>query len=241
MLLGQSLAIVTGTDCPIGAEVARLLAEAGADVVSVAATGAGSPAGDGNGRHVTVAYDPADAAASARANGEIAATMGREPDILVNLTGFRRAPYRPIWEMPVEAYDVEFDGGLRSAFLFMKQFMPGMVARARGRIVNVGRIDGHRGAEGQSVAGGLGWALRGLTRSAALEAGEFGVTVNLVACGALEGEAVLPRTRDALSVEPALRRRTTARDIASAVTFLASDMGRSITGQELVVDGGTIV
>ena len=243
MLLAQSLAVVTGVDCAIGDAVACSLVEAGADTVLVSAQGPESELTvDHEGhRRINLSYDPADAAATVRATERIVSVMGREPSILVNLTGFSRGPYRPLWEMPIDSYDAEFAGGLRASFLFMKQFMPGMVTNGDGRVINVGRVDGHRGAEGQSVAGSLGWALRGLTRSAALEAGEFGVTVNLVACGPLAAEVMPQKTRDAIAVGPALRRCVTGLDVASAVIFLASGMGQSMTGQELVIDGGIIV
>jgi 3-oxoacyl-[acyl-carrier protein] reductase len=97
--------------------------------------------------------------------------------------------------------------------------------------------------------------LRGLTKSAALEAGPHGITVNCVCPGMVEGErfdrvrgdmadrlGITPdAARDRMAAEYALRRISTAEDIAGAVLFLLGDHARQITGQDLAVDGGWVI
>jgi 3-oxoacyl-[acyl-carrier protein] reductase len=83
-----------------------------------------------------------------------------------------------------------------------------------------------------------------LTKSAALEAGPFGITVNCVSPGLVEGPRLDEMGAEAAShvVENlALRRVTTPADIANMVCFLAGEGGRQVTGQDLVVDGGSLI
>ena len=96
------------------------------------------------------------------------------------------------------------------------------------------------------------WAVRGITRTVALEAGPQGINVNVVCPGIVETprleklceEKALVRgwTREEVYEEyvqdMALRRVTTPQDVANAVLFLASEDSRNMTGQEITVDGG---
>jgi 3-oxoacyl-[acyl-carrier protein] reductase len=102
--------------------------------------------------------------------------------------------------------------------------------------------------------GAAKWGLRGLTRSVALEAGPFNITVNSVSPGAVIGERfrrTIADTAAARGVAPdavmaertaetALGRFPEASDVAEAVLFLVSDAARNITGQDLAVDAGTL-
>jgi 3-hydroxybutyrate dehydrogenase/3-oxoacyl-[acyl-carrier protein] reductase len=124
-------------------------------------------------------------------------------------------------------------------------------------VINIGGTHGMRGRAGRAGYATSKWALRGLTRSAALEVGSHGVTANVVAPGAIavermrnrwaaqaeaEGiseEMVLDRYVQAMGM--ALRRPNETADVVATVRFLAGEGGRNITGQEIVVDGGVIV
>jgi 3-oxoacyl-[acyl-carrier protein] reductase len=99
------------------------------------------------------------------------------------------------------------------------------------------------------------WGLRGLTKSAALEAGKYNININAVCPGMVEGarfdgvSADIARRRNIsaeaakqdMAAEYALGRISTAEDVAAAVVFLASDVSRQITGQDLAVDGGWVI
>jgi 3-oxoacyl-[acyl-carrier protein] reductase len=137
----------------------------------------------------------------------------------------------------------------------MRAVMPGMIARGYGRIVNIGGTFGLRGRAGRAAYSASKWALRGLTKSAALEAGPHGITVNCVCPGMVEGERfdrvrtdmaarlrITPdQARDKMAEEYALRRISTDEDVAGAVMFLLSDHARQITGQDIAVDGGWVI
>ena len=176
-------------------------------------------------------------------------------DVLVNVAGVSGPLRKTLWEHTEDDFDAVMDVNVRGLFLVMKHVLPVMVARRSGRVVNIGGTYGTTGKDFRSIYSASKWALRGLTRSAALEAGPHGVGVNLVCPGSVEGprfESVLEATAGRLDRTPeevrafyegncALRRISTDEDIADAVLFMASDRARNITGQELVVDAGSVL
>jgi NAD(P)-dependent dehydrogenase (short-subunit alcohol dehydrogenase family) len=128
-----------------------------------------------------------------------------------------------------------------------------MVDRRSGKIVNVGGTFGMRGRAGRMAYSASKWGLRGITKSTALEAGPYNINVNCVAPGMVDGPRfrtkVMPGVAKAKGIseeaavadhaaEYALRRISTAQDVANACLFLASDVSRQITGIDMPVDGG---
>jgi 3-oxoacyl-[acyl-carrier protein] reductase len=127
-----------------------------------------------------------------------------------------------------------------------------MIERRQGKIVNIAGTSGLRGYRNRVSYSASKWAVRGITRTIALEAGPYGINVNCVAPGPIFGDRMdrIIRAKaqklgksyeqvfaDYLS-EQALKRFTSAVDVAYACVFLASDDARQITGQCLTVDGG---
>ncbi|MCE2947908.1 MAG: SDR family NAD(P)-dependent oxidoreductase [bacterium] len=176
-------------------------------------------------------------------------------DVLVNVAGVSGPLRKTLWEHTEDDYDAVMDVNVRGLFLTMKHVLPAMVARRSGRVVNIGGTYGTTGKDYRSIYSASKWALRGLTKSAALEAGPHGVGVNLVCPGSVEGprfEGVLEATAGRVGRTPeevrafyegncALRRISTDEDIADAVLFMAGERSRNITGQELVVDAGSVL
>ncbi|MBC7156332.1 MAG: SDR family oxidoreductase, partial [Rhodobacteraceae bacterium] len=123
------------------------------------------------------------------------------------------------------------------------------------KIVNIGGTFGLRGRAGRVAYSASKWGLRGLTKSFALELGPHNINVNCVCPGMVEGERFdavcadmaarlgigVEQARARHAEDYALRRVSTAQDVAEAVLFLASDRARQITGQDLAVDGGWVV
>jgi NAD(P)-dependent dehydrogenase (short-subunit alcohol dehydrogenase family) len=157
----------------------------------------------------------------------------------------------------VDTTPEEFDDIVRlnmnGCFHMIRAVLPGMIARRGGKIVNVGGTFGMRGRAGRMAYSASKWGLRGITKSFALEVGPFGINVNTVAPGMVDG----PRFRDKVCAEMAsrlgitpdeaagrhaadyaLRRISSDTDIANACLFLSSDVSRQITGVDLPVDGG---
>jgi 3-hydroxybutyrate dehydrogenase/3-oxoacyl-[acyl-carrier protein] reductase len=114
-----------------------------------------------------------------------------------------------------------------------------------------------RGRAGRSPYSASKWGLRGLTHTAALEAGPHGVTVNFIAPGPIAIDRMRQNwraqaerdgvdeatalTRYMGNMRAALGRPSEAADIVAMVMFLIGPGGRNITGQDLVIDGGIIV
>jgi 3-oxoacyl-[acyl-carrier protein] reductase len=127
-----------------------------------------------------------------------------------------------------------------------------MIAQRYGKIVNISGTSGLRGYKYRAAYSSSKWALRGFTRTVALEVGPHNINVNAVHPGIVAGDRMdrlcrdkartrgwtEAQVRDEYVQEMALRRVTTADDVARAVLFLASDASRNMTGQSVTVDGG---
>ena len=182
-----------------------------------------------------------------------AAALGDGVDILVNVAGGSGPIGKTGWETTPEEFDQIVELNMKGCFNTMRAVLPGMIARKSGKIVNVGGTFGMRGRAGRMAYSASKWGLRGITKSFALEAGQYGINVNCVAPGMVDG----PRFRDKvcadmarkLNITPeaaaerhaadyALKRITNDTDVANACLFMASDVSRQITGVDLPVDGG---
>src|SRR2546427_5071231 len=180
------------------------------------------------------------------------ATFGGRIDILVNGAGVTGPIETPVWEIKNEDWDHVLAVNLRGTFLPTKHVLPTMIAQRYGKIINISGTSGLRGYKNRAAYSSSKWALRGFTRTVALEVGPYNVNVNALHPGIVAGDRMErlcrekarargsspERIHDEYVQEMALRRVTTARDIANAVVFLASDASRNMTGQSMTVDGG---
>ncbi len=136
-------------------------------------------------------------------------------------------------------------------FLGIKSVAPAMKDAGRGSIVNIASIDGLRGQNGVVAYASTKWAVRGITRVAAVELGRFGIRVNAVCPEAGSGEMMAPFIPDGIDVEkvashswPLLatqkerRIADRVRDVAKMALFLASDDSASCTASDFPVEGG---
>lgn len=181
--------------------------------------------------------------------------FGGRIDVLVNVAGVSGPFNKTLWEHSEDEYDGVMDVNVRGLWLTMKYVLPVMIRQKDGSIVHIGGTYGFTGKDYRSIYSTSKWALRGLTKSAALEAGPHGIRVNVVCPGSVEGprfENVLNATAARLSRtydevrgiyegNCAMRRISTDEDIAAATVFMASDRARNITGQELIVDAGSVL
>lgn len=256
--LAGKVALVTGATGGLGRQLALALAEDGADVIVVGRdterAGATAEAIGKIGRKSLVCLaDVTNETQIGRAVETAMASFGRI-DILVCAAG-GTTPRKAIWDCQTTDYRACFDINVLGSLLAMKTIIPVMMAQKSGRIINIGGTYGYKGVAGSALYSAAKWALRGLTKSAALEVGASNITVNLVSPGGIEGEKLTRQfenaaARDGITYDDvyrrfvsqtALGRLSSGDDIANAVLFLASEGGRMVTGQDIIIDGGTIV
>lgn len=252
--------VVTGPGKGMGPGIAATLAEHGADLLLVGRdVGAVETVQDDLGRFERrIEFHPTDLSSEA----SIGLMARKAIDLfgdklfgLVNIAGLAGPTGRKLWQHTAADYDELFSVNVRGAFLLMRALMPALIDHRRGSIVHVGGTFGHKGVVDASIYGCTKWALRGLAKSAALEAGPFGVRVNIVAPGGVDGPRVQRQLAERAALDgttaeelyarfaagTALKRLNKDSDIAAAILFLMSEAARNITGQDLIVDGGTIV
>jgi len=256
-LAGQ-VVFATGATKGLGADVARWLALAGAKVAVVgrdadAAAQAAASIVQQGGQGIGLVADVTDAQALAAAAAQAADHFGSIHRLLC-CAGVG-SPRQTVWDSAEADYRACFDINVLGVMLAMRAVMPRLIAQREGRVVVIGGTYGHKGVPLAGLYAASKWAVRGLVKSAALEAGPHNVTVNTVAPGGIEGprltrlfqasadreglpyEAVLQR----FTSRAALGRLVSPQDIAQSVIHLFGEGGRLITGQDLVVDAGTLV
>ena len=160
-------------------------------------------------------------------------------DVMVNNAGITRDGL--VVRMKEADWDDVLDINLKGAFHCIKAASKIMLKQRCGRIINVTSVVGVSGNPGQAnyVASKAG--IIGLTKSVAKELASRNITVNAVAPGFIETDmtvSLADKAREAMVAQIPLGRAGTARDIAAAVMFLASDHAAYITGQVIHVNGG---
>ncbi|HWA87023.1 MAG TPA: glucose 1-dehydrogenase [Opitutus sp.] len=241
-------ALVTGASRGLGHGFALTLARAGADVAitsrSVAALADTAAAIEQLGRRcLPVALDvraPKSIAACVR---QVERRLGGI-DILVNNAGCNIR--KPALEVTWEDWNAILDTNLRGPFFVAQAVAPGMIARGRGRIVNIGSVTSVAGYAGLGPYGASRGGIRQLTMSLAADWGPHGVTVNCLAPGWFKTKqnAVMYADRAwvrYLTDKIPLRRPGAPGDLDGALVFLCSDASAYVTGQTLLVDGGISV
>jgi 3-oxoacyl-[acyl-carrier protein] reductase len=179
-----------------------------------------------------------DAAAIDAVVARVMAATGRI-DVLVNNAGITRDTFLML--MPAEDWNRVIDTNLNGAFRWCKAMTRPMLGARRGVIVNIASIAGLVGVMGQTNYAASKGALLAFTRALAAELGAKGIRVNCVVPGFIETDmsARVPRQIKLKNLDHiVLKRFGQPAEIASVVTFLASDAASYIMGQSIVVDGG---
>ena len=163
-------------------------------------------------------------------------------DVLVNNAGI--AQIKLFTDLSPLEWRTMLDTNLSGAFYVTQAAVKGMIAKKRGRVINIGSMWGKIGASCEVHYSASKAGLRGMTMALAKELGPSGITVNCIEPGVIETEmnaALDDETRMALCEETPLCRLGAPEEVAAAVCFLASEQAGFITGQVLGVDGGFAV
>jgi 2-hydroxycyclohexanecarboxyl-CoA dehydrogenase len=241
--LAGKVVLVTGAARGIGAGIARAAAEAGAAVAlgDVAERTVREAAAALGARAVPLVMDVSDARSVRAAVDEAEARLG-PIDVLVNNAGID--VIGPFLDSSEETWERLWAVNLKGTLLATRAVLHGMVARERGRIVNLGSDAGRVGSSGEAVYSATKGGVIAFTKTLAREVARHGVTVNCVCPGPTD-TALLEQVREydeklhaSLARAIPLRRLGRPEDVAAAVVFLASDAAAYITGQTLSVSGG---
>ena len=201
--LKNKVAIITGPAKGMGAAISLAFAREGVHLALAGRdTAAIEPvAQQARALGVKVVVVPCDvtAAADCKALASEAAALGNGVDILVNVAGGSGPIGKTGWETTPEEFDQIVELNMKGCFNTIRAVLPGMMARKSGKIVNVGGTFGMRGRAGRMAYSASKWGLRGITKSFALEAGPFGINVNNVAPGMVDG----PRFREKVCADMA--------------------------------------
>ncbi|MCW3476135.1 3-hydroxybutyrate dehydrogenase [Limobrevibacterium gyesilva] len=259
MSLNGKAALVTGSTSGIGLGIAHALAAEGANILmngfgdagQIEALRAGTAAKFG----VKVAYSPADiskpdqvAAMVAQARTELGGL-----DILVNNAGIQFTAN--IEDFPAEQWDRIIAINLSGAFHATKAAIPGMKAKGWGRIINIASAHGLVASAQKVAYVAAKHGILGLTKVAAIELANSGVTCNAICPGWVltplvqkqledhaqkEGKDIEAVKAEFLAEKQPMRQFSTPEQIGAAAVFLCSEGAKTITGIPLSVDGGWV-
>ncbi|AET93719.1 3-ketoacyl-(acyl-carrier-protein) reductase (plasmid) [Burkholderia sp. YI23] len=198
---------------------------------------------------LTSVCDIGDRAAAARMVDDAAAALGGI-DVLVNNAGIA-GPAASVETLDPDAWESVLRVNLTGTFIVTQHAIPHLKQSPAGAIVVMSSLAGRFGYPNRSPYAVTKWGLVGFTKTLSRELGEFGIRVNAILPGAVEGPRIqqvlegrasvsgrsVDEERDAALANQSIRRFVDPADIAALAVFLASRAGRSISGQIIPVDG----
>jgi NAD(P)-dependent dehydrogenase (short-subunit alcohol dehydrogenase family) len=244
--LDGKVAIITGGARGIGRAYALGFAREGA-LVAVADMVDGEPVATeieaGGGRAMAIAVDVTDEASTDAMAAAVVERFGTI-DILINTAGhFRYAKRGPFTDIPVDEWDLAFDVNVRGTWLCIKAVFPTMRDKGAGKIVNISSMTAWKGNAYFAHYVASKAAIIGLTRALALEVGKDGINVNTLVPEYiphdLEYAAELPGIDANVVNQRVFKRTQLPDDMVGAAIFLSGAGSDFITGQSLLVNGGT--
>jgi len=170
-------------------------------------------------------------------------------DVLVNNAGIA-GPTVPVDEVPPEEWDRVLQINLTAAFDVTRLSIPALKASAAGVVIVMSSAAGRFGYPNRVAYAATKWGLVGFTKTLAMELGAFGIRANAILPGTVEGDRIqrvfegraklsgksVDEVREASMRNQSLQSLVDPKDIAALAVFLASDAGKSISGQALAID-----
>jgi NAD(P)-dependent dehydrogenase (short-subunit alcohol dehydrogenase family) len=241
-------AFVTGASRGIGRGIALALAKAGAAVACAARAlddvrSAAAEIEAAGGRACALRLDVTRGAEITAAVKDAEAALG-SVDILVNNAGITLD--KPTLEVGDDEWERVLSTNLTSMFRCCRAVGPGMIARGRGKIINVGSMYGRLGVSHYAAYCASKAAVDGLTRSLAAEWARHGIQVNCLAPGYMNTDiprAAMadPKTRERFLSKVPARRLGEPEEAAALAVYLASPASDFMTGQTVYLDGGQTI
>ena len=241
MRLAGKTALITAAGQGIGRASAEAFLAEGARLFATDID-AGKLAGlDGADRFTLDVTDPAAVAAAAERTGPI--------DVLFNCAGY--VAVGTVLECPADDWEQSFAINVRSMYDTIRAWLPSMIERGGGRIVNMASVASSlKGIRARAAYGATKAAVIGLTKSVAIDYIDRGIACNAVCPGTVDTPSLGERIaafddpaaarRDFIARQP-MGRLATAEEIAGLVVWLASDEAAFVTGQAVAIDGGITI
>lgn len=235
MIAGRT-ALVTGGGRGLGRAIAGALTGAGARVVVTGRDRATLAAAVADG--AAVRGEVCDIADPAQVDALAAVLADEDVSILVNNAGVP-GPVAPLTDVSPAQWDEVFAVNVRGTYLVCRAFLPAMVAAGRGDVINLASVSGKRPLAGRTPYCAAKMAVLGLTRTLAVEVGPYGVSVNALSPGPVDGDRMdrnfrlaaartgtsVEQARDAFTDRAALRRLLDADEVAAAVLAMLAMPG----------------
>ncbi len=259
MSLAGKVALVTGSTSGIGEGIARALAEAGSavmlngfgDAAQIEALRAAIASQYG----VKVGYSGADISKPDEIAAMVAKTQAElgSLDILVNNAGIQFTA--PVEEFPVARWDAIIAINLSGVFHGMRTAIPGMKQKGWGRIINIASAHGLVGSAHKVAYVAAKHGVLGMTKVAAIELANDGITVNAICPGWVltplvqkqledrakqNGTTVEKETHAFVTEKQPMAQFSTPQQIGGLAVFLCSDSAKTITGTPVSIDGGWV-
>ncbi len=257
MELAGQVAVITGAGRGIGRAIALAFAKEGADLVLASraeqALHETRRSIEELGREGLVVPTDISRPASVQNLAEQTLEHFGRVDVLVNNSGVT-GPSSPLWEIDPEDWEQTFAVNVTGTYLCCRTFLPSMIERRSGSVIIIGSMTGKRLLRGRTPYSASKMALVGLARTLALETGPYGVRVNVISPGAVEGERIewvirkqaegrgisRDEARQEFARESPPERLVPPDDVAAAAVFLASSRAGSITGEDMNVSAGLV-
>lgn len=236
-------ALVTGSGRNIGRAIALRLAADGCDVAinvrtNLAEGEAAAEAARALGVNATVCVGDVGTAAGVEQIADKALSDFGNIDILVNVAGLR--PFRNFLDMTYDEWREVIDSNLGGVFLTTRAFLPGMVERKWGRLINFAGMNSIRGYPQRTHIAASKHGVWGLTKALSREFGPYNITANCISPGPTETEQHDPAFAQAIRdqvVEIPLGRLGKPEEIAGVAAFLASEEAGFVSGQMIQANG----